>query len=213
MRPIPGATRSEAYANLFQKLCVAKQMYALGQENGRDGITLALGGVVEFLNSFIEMRDANLGFELMLLMQALGQLDEGIDSPLFRKKKREGKRASKPRKTMMGLAVATLDILMDSKIEKHTAAKQVAAVLQKSGVFNLGSRKSGISASTVLKWREKISEDVGAHTFAKKIYLSHRQTLRSQPKMSAERFRVYVLTALEDLVTAFRLRDENSTLP
>lgn len=137
-----------AYMNVLQQ---ARNIYENDQKNG---IMKAIHSTFKFVHAVEPYSDKCDPF--LLLHNILGDLDNGIPSPLLCVKKRIGRPRDPSTHSMIQMeAAATVSLLMDLGSTKEQAIKSVAGVLEKSG---FPFRQKANPRRTVSYWRERLTD-------------------------------------------------------
>ena len=141
----------EAYRELLQSLWYASHTFENEGDGGLEGAKLACRAVARF----IAVRHENpvLAAPFLTIMQSFGDLQQGLDPPLFSKRLEQSERErSSQRKHLQLLAAVSMEVLMERGVGLNEAASQVARAIQKWPSF--GTQK--ITGTTIRHWRDRI---------------------------------------------------------
>ena len=206
------AALDELLSRLLDELREAQRRFVEGDDGGRAGACHALCAVSEFLRAFDEPLEEHLANLLIVLSNALGDLDDGVVAPMLRPAKLSG---GPPETTARGglraTAVVTLECLRKTGMSQTEAAKLVARELNRRGVRPLRGRRRGITAETVIYWRDDLSADHGT-TFAAKVLSDMKSSVAVAPDAPPEEVRAELLQRLRFVALCFRAGDEGRTL-
>jgi len=190
----------------FAQLREARQQFERGEENGRVGAFTALAATWMFILAFKATSKEPLYASIVMLLDALAALDQGLVLPIIKKPIRRRGRAPSGQAyaSLKGHAAATVKTLMQTGFSHPQACAQVARELARRGVRpERGSRT--VTATTVGNWCNEVSSDVGRHGAAARAYdyfildAKEQKSLTALPK---ERARQYVLRFFGTWVSA-----------
>jgi hypothetical protein len=158
----------------FALLAEARDMYLSGGSETRRGLVRALEAVFAALSGEVRSpQERESIIPLIVLSNALSDLDDGIPSRLFKVARKVGRHKDGFGTGMLKVSSAVMvDLLHGQEKSICDSAKLVAAWLDKAGARTaLGHR---IAATTVLGWREEIRGMVRsrnkAHVFFSDAY-------------------------------------------
>ena len=161
----------EAFRFLFDGLRTAKDCWASGGNNGRNGAIHALETVIKFLSLFDVVNSEALHAPIVCLFNDIMALDDNNVSPILKPIQRSGRALdSSLFNSIKGVAVFTVHRLMETGLTAPESREQVAKALENAGL--LPSRKGSdggagkFTARTVRKWCEDVSADIGKHSEA-----------------------------------------------
>jgi hypothetical protein len=149
----------EALTQIFEALLVLlRHARNLSVGEPRMGAINALHAVLGFLMRFKAVQAERLQVPLMTLHSALLALNENTVEPILETAKRTGRAASSPRRrALIGIAVGAARRLEWTGLSRKDADRVVAAKLNALGI-KPARGKSDVTAGTLRRWREKISE-------------------------------------------------------
>jgi hypothetical protein len=155
MKPLPGKSRSQAFAALLERLRDASERY---ERNRRDGVTHAVNSVTEFLGTFEEIQREHLAMPLLYLSAALVDLEDGIPTPLLTAKFNRGRKPTTTiRRRAIGYIAATRTLMVRAGYKSNEAEKAISQRLNKIGFKNLGhgGEQALTAPKTVETWCNK----------------------------------------------------------
>jgi hypothetical protein len=150
-----------ALAALFRRLQEARAQFDAEGDDGRLGACNALGGLWQFITRFRTPYMQSLQLPILRLQDALANLEQNRVEPILRPVQRTGRAPSSGTyASLKGQAVATVDLLLRTGLDRRDARRVVANELTKLGVRP--ERGSGtVTATTLRNWRDEILSDVG----------------------------------------------------
>lgn len=183
-----------------QGLKAAQRSYMTGEYAGRTGACAALLTVQMLLGHFEMFDGRDLTTPLEALFNALIALNNNNQLPILKPIAKPGSPPPSQIRTLIeGLAVATVDRLLELDQPLDVACKMVADILVQYGVKALKSKKV-ISERTIKNWKQRAAEDVAMQTMLanmRGIFVSARELLDDPDENP-------VLLALEQLETALQ---------
>lgn len=184
-----------------QGLRVAQRSYKTGEHGGRAGACGALLTVQMMLGHFAMFDGKDLTTPLEALFNALVALNNNNQLPMLKPIPKPGSPLPSHIRTMVeGLAIATVERLLEVGQPLDVACKMVADILVQHGVKGLKS-KDVISARTVKNWKQRAAEDVAMQSLLanmKETFVAARELLDDPDENP-------VLLALEHLETALQV--------
>lgn len=178
----------------------AHRNYKTGEYAGRTGACAALLTVQMLLGHFEMFDGRDLTTPLEALFNALIALNNNNQLPILKPVAKPGSPPPSNIRTMIeGLAIATVDRLLELDQPLDVACQMVADILVQHDVKALKSKKA-ISARTVKNWKQRAAEDVAMQTMLanmRGVFAAAREFL-DDPEENP------TLLALEQLETALQ---------
>lgn len=181
----PQDKTQKAIRLLAAELSISKDLFEnvhVSQHAERVGARAALLAVIDFINRFSEMAQADLSAPIYGLHLALVDLERGFVAPVLQPKKKGGHRPlgkSIGNALVEAYAVTAMEAAMEQGMSSPTqAATAVARELQRLG-FAIHGKRGSSPAVTVRKWREKASEGGGQSPLSADRFL---RTMREAKK-------------------------------
>ena len=115
----------------------------------------AIGTVIEFINSDLQMMDAGITNPLALIQNALHDLrNGGRPALLFDRPKSPGRPTNQAFDGLKATAALAVDVLISCKVKRGDAGKYVAGEARKLGLRQPNGKE--ITGRAVLGWRDEI---------------------------------------------------------
>jgi hypothetical protein len=164
--PEPRTLSDGALITLEAELTIARARFdKLPEQGGRQGASLALEVVCDFIDRFGPMRGAELSRPLRALLVALAELARGETLPLLQPTPRsrgKPRAQARGRVALVNMAVASMEAAMDEGMSRDAASRAVAKELIHAGV-ELPGNSIAAAARYIAGLRDEAGVGEGGH--------------------------------------------------
>jgi hypothetical protein len=180
---------------------------------GRESALIALGAVVEFLDSFPDIKRTVLHAPLLNLFTALADLDgQGVVHPMLIPDRRSNSLPS-DRAKLHAVAAAWSEALISAGADRQAADAMVALQLKRLGYLLRGEKRDQPTHMTVRKWRGEARQSAPSGV-DKEMYDQMRLAFHGMERSSLNKAIPPMLrNILPHLFSRQRRRTEHALMP